>query len=494
MKHIDSILSAKKSQHLLLVAWAISVLIAAPLSGWAQDPTVRDQIFGETDQLLKQATDLGADLYSPKNFGKAMQHYEDAERRFERGGNLNDIRKRLNSAMESLRQAMEGSKLAAVAFTDVMAARNAAIKANAADFDAENWGKGEKIFTEAAGKLEDGKANDANKKGTEAVGYYRAAELAAIKTKFLLPAWDLLEEAKQMDAKNHAPITLEKATNLAQQVESLLNQNRYDTDEALQLAEEGKYEAAHAIYLAQKIMQLKKSKDYESLLLESEIPLRRIGSALEMKLDFTNGVDVPGDRIVRSINTLVDKIRKDQTAIAQKNSEIKALEQQVATMQERLGSASEAEKELQASLEKMREEKEKMDRIGEMFSTEEAIVLRSGSNIIIRLYGVTFPVGRSTIEPQYFELLSRVMRAFDEFPDAQIIIEGHTDSRGSDELNLKLSQDRSQAVAQYFTAIDAGLIGKIQSEGYGESRPIASNDTVEGRTRNRRIDIVINPR
>ncbi|MHC4149068.1 MAG: OmpA family protein, partial [Planctomycetota bacterium] len=125
---------------------------------------------------------------------------------------------------------------------------------------------------------------------------------------------------------------------------------------------------------------------------------------------------------------------------------------------------------------------------------EEAIVLRSGSNIIIRLYGVTFPVGRSTIEPQYFELLSRVMRAFDEFPDAQIIIEGHTDSRGSDELNLKLSQDRSQAVAQYFTAIDAGLIGKIQSEGYGESRPIASNDTVEGRTRNRRIDIVINPR
>ncbi len=463
------------------------------INGLAQGQvSPREQIFGEVDKLKQEAQLLQASLYSPKNYSKAMEKYKETERRFQRGSNLNDIRKRLVEVAEYLNKSIEISKLAMVAFIDINAAKKAAMKADV-DVFSEDWQKGEKLLREAAGKLESGNSTDARKKSGEGELHFRAAELAAIKNKFLLPTWDLLDNAREFKVENHVPKTLERAKSLAARVEVLLNQNRYDTDEALQLAQEAKYEAAHAIYLSQLIRELKKSKDYEAILLESEAPLQKISSELQVNLEFTEGLEYPTSKIITAIKALASKIRKDESTIDQKNQEIKNLEEQVETMKERLGSATEAEKELQSKLARIRDEEEKMSRISKMFATSEANVLRSGSNIIIRLYGLTFPVGNAVIEPQYFQLLSRVKKAFDEFTNAQIIIEGHTDSRGSDELNLKLSQDRAQAVARYFTAIEENLLGKIQSEGYGESRPIASNNSEEGRAINRRIDIVITP-
>lgn len=464
------------------------------ISGLAQDQvSPREQIFGEVDKLIEEAQLLQASLYSPKNFSKAVEKYKEAERRFQRGSNLNDIRKRLVEVADYLNKSIETSKLALVAFIDINAAKKAAMKADADVLLSEDWQKGIKLLKEAAEKLESGNSTDARKKSGLGELHFRTAELTAIKNKFLLPTWDLLNRTRELKVEDHAPKTLEKAKRLAARVEVLLNQNRYDTDEALQLAQEAKYEAVHAIYLSQLIKGLKKSKDYEGVLLESEAPLQKISSELQLNLEFTEGLQVPTNKIITAIKVLASKIRKDESTIDQKNQEIKNLEEQVETMKDRLGSATETEKELQSKLAKIRDEEEKMKRISKMFATSEANVLRSGSNIIIRLYGLTFPVGKAIIEPQYFQLLSRVKKAFDEFTNAQIIIEGHTDSRGSDELNLKLSQDRAQAVARYFTAIEENLLGKIQSEGYGESRPIASNNSEEGRAINRRIDIVITP-
>ena len=72
------------------------------------------------------------------------------------------------------------------------------------------------------------------------------------------------------------------------------------------------------------------------------------------------------------------------------------------------------------------------------------------------------------------------------------MIEGHTDSQGSDEVNQKLSGNRATAVAEYLMA-NMGVQTPINSQGFGESRPVASNDTPEGRAKNRRIDVVITP-
>ena len=124
---------------------------------------------------------------------------------------------------------------------------------------------------------------------------------------------------------------------------------------------------------------------------------------------------------------------------------------------------------------------------------ESLIEQWDGENVIIRLYGLTFPIGKSTIEPQYFSLLTKVQNAFSEFPDCKVIIEGHTDSQGSDIANQRLASERAEAVKQYILANTNIPSARIQAIGYGESRPIASNETQEGRAKNRRIDVVIQP-
>jgi OmpA-OmpF porin, OOP family len=87
--------------------------------------------------------------------------------------------------------------------------------------------------------------------------------------------------------------------------------------------------------------------------------------------------------------------------------------------------------------------------------------------------------------------MGKVREALKLFPDAPIVVEGHTDANGSDSNNLILSQDRADAVKQYLVANAGVNPEKISSIGYGEARPVSTNETAEGRTRNRRIDLVL---
>lgn len=78
----------------------------------------------------------------------------------------------------------------------------------------------------------------------------------------------------------------------------------------------------------------------------------------------------------------------------------------------------------------------------------------------------------------------------EEHPGLQLRVEGHTDSRGAEVYNQRLSEDRAKAVKQYL--VKAGINGtRITAIGYGESRPIASNDTSDGQNRNRRVELKI---
>ncbi|MDB4308266.1 OmpA family protein, partial [Gammaproteobacteria bacterium] len=112
-------------------------------------------------------------------------------------------------------------------------------------------------------------------------------------------------------------------------------------------------------------------------------------------------------------------------------------------------------------------------------------------DMIMRLIGLSFPVGSATIQTEYFGILRQVQEAISIFPNSPIVIEGHTDAQGADNLNMQLSQERADAVRQYLIA-NLGLDPKrVQAIGYGKNRPIASNETTEGRAQNRRIDVVI---
>lgn len=104
---------------------------------------------------------------------------------------------------------------------------------------------------------------------------------------------------------------------------------------------------------------------------------------------------------------------------------------------------------------------------------------------------VNFDFDRSEVKPQYFDEIEEVADFMAQFPDIDIDLEGHTDSRGTEAYNLALSDRRVAAVRQVMIDrfnVDAN---RVSSTGFGESQPIASNDTDAGRAENRRVMTII---
>lgn len=102
---------------------------------------------------------------------------------------------------------------------------------------------------------------------------------------------------------------------------------------------------------------------------------------------------------------------------------------------------------------------------------------------------ILFDVGKATIKPESFNTINRIASFMKEHPDITFRIEGHTDSDGSEESNQKLSEDRSKAIR--LALIKFGIReNRLQAKGWGESRPIATNLTAEGRALNRRVEFV----
>lgn len=110
--------------------------------------------------------------------------------------------------------------------------------------------------------------------------------------------------------------------------------------------------------------------------------------------------------------------------------------------------------------------------------------------IIVNLPDILFDVDKATLKPQAREVLSKVCGIMQVVGDYDLSIEGHTDITGSDEHNQKLSEQRAKSVNDYLT--NCGLkSSSIASKGFGKTQPIATNDTAEGRQKNRRVEIVI---
>lgn len=105
---------------------------------------------------------------------------------------------------------------------------------------------------------------------------------------------------------------------------------------------------------------------------------------------------------------------------------------------------------------------------------------------------VLFSTNSAVLNPGGYSEIDRVAGVLTRYPETRISVEGHTDSQGSDAHNQKLSEDRALAVKN--ALVNRGVDpARIQVVGYGESRPIAGNETEAGRQLNRRVDIVIVP-
>lgn len=101
---------------------------------------------------------------------------------------------------------------------------------------------------------------------------------------------------------------------------------------------------------------------------------------------------------------------------------------------------------------------------------------------------ITFATDSSDVKSEFMDTLRSVAKVVQEYENTLVTIEGHTDSTGSDSYNQLLSERRAASVAEVLLS-EGVAFERIAAEGYGESRPVASNDTAEGRAQNRRVEI-----
>ncbi len=231
----------------------------------------------------------------------------------------------------------------------------------------------------------------------------------------------------------------------------------------------------------------------EELILQWEEPLTEIAGVADIVPAMSEGYD----QVQAELITYIENLRNEKQSLEQEVDanilRLADMEEEIRALDERLGGATAERTALVQRLEAQALVKAQFEQVEKMFDRNEARVFREGDNVILRLVGLSFASGNSEIKQEDFDLLAKVEKAIDVFPRSELIIEGHTDSYGGDTSNQRLSQERAESVQQYM--INAMRIPsyRLIATGFGETNPVANNETESGRSRNRRIDIVIKP-
>ncbi len=231
----------------------------------------------------------------------------------------------------------------------------------------------------------------------------------------------------------------------------------------------------------------------EDIILTYEQPITEIAAAADRVAQLDAGTDPVTQELVAYIEDIRQRELQLQVDLEESRRRIVGLEEEIRELDEQLGGVSQERVALVQRLEAEERIREQFIRVETMFTRDEARVSREGNSIIMRLVGLTFEVGEADVDSAYAALLQKVRDAVEIFPRSQVVVEGHTDSYGVDESNLTLSRSRAEAVGEYLST-ELGIASfRVSAVGYGETRPIANNETQQGRARNRRIDIRIEP-
>jgi outer membrane protein OmpA-like peptidoglycan-associated protein len=469
----------------------IALLLATVVHGQA-GPDTRQSLFADLEAAIDAARTDKVDLLAPKGFASALADLEKASQDFERGRSLDRIRDRIADANEELARARKAADIGRVTLESALRTREDALAVDAARNAAEAWQKAEQRFYEAATDVESGDVRAAQRHGAEAEVLYRAAELAAVKGSILDEARTLIARAEDEKVDRWAPRTFEAARRFLAQAEREIEQNRYDTDLPRSLAQQARYEARHALYLAELIRTTEDAKyGLEELILKWEAPLREMASELGVEPQFDSGFESALAALLADIQKRASDARRLDQELGDRETQVVSLTREVERLESQLGGVSQERIELQRRVDAQAGLRATVAKVESMFTPDEARVLREGDDVVLRLMGLNFPVGQATIDRSSSELLGRVQQVIGMFGNPAIVVEGHTDSYGSDSANFILSQDRADAVRQFLIGNMGIDPERLSSIGYGETRPVATNETAEGRARNRRIDLVL---
>ena len=479
----------------LNIPW-ISLLLVLFLSACVSHPPTLSPVVENKDpveQLLSLNSDLDTarqenlNVLSPRSFAKAERLYQEAQDMLERETDLSEILLKITAGRVELQRCAQTAQIARTVLADVIKVRELALASGAADLGTE-FTATEDRFLRLTRAIEDNDLDSAQKDKAKVFDAFDQLELRAIKERNLGEAHRLLDQAIANRAARQAPLSLAEAQQKLEEADAFVTDRRYQRDKIRQ-------KAAEALFYTRRL---------EYIMLQSQrqetLPAEQDALYVEGLLHQTAeqlGLPDQRDRVFEGqLEGILTSIASSQQQRQDQHDEIGALEATIDQLRVQIASLEGSTREERTARQQLAEERrfqKLFSQVQGVFGPGEAEVYKQGDRLIIRLKTISFSVGQAVIEADNYPLLTKVQRAIALFGEPQAVIEGHTDSTGSAAANLMLSQKRADAVRAYLVANDTLPKEKIEAEGYGSERPLASDQTAAGRAINRRIDIVLIP-
>lgn len=307
-----------------------------------------------------------------------------------------------------------------------------------------------------------------------------------------------LKSAANKNAKSYTPVIYGDAK------KAYASLKRYADGIATRIPEHpatGLMLAKRAADVALKVKEWRKqSGSHEDLLMRATRQRQDLAMALGMTvtspIDDFNMAELL-EQVSNLQTKLTDQKKSCETRISKLTSDTErkqaqALDQLMAGQQssciEQLSTLKDA---FRAKLERVTYEDKRKKSVQQLFEKGEVeIQSNMDGSLLLRLTKLKFAPAKTALSPQQFEFLARVKEALMLYDDRMVSINGHTDNKGDIKENQTLSLTRAEAVMDFLIA--AGVSSeRLRAFGYGEVRPIASNEFAQGRDMNRRIDLVI---
>jgi len=471
--------------------------------------------------LMDSARVLGATTFAPNTMTRAEVEFSRAQKASENGAKQKTIDEAVAKASEFAENAIKATEVAQLSLNEYLGPRNKALEAKAVSLVPPLYFQAEEQFIKATSKVESGDVKGGLKEAVKASPLYDLAELEAIRKNILGTADVLIAKAKEDGADKFALSTFDKAKTARAKADAIITKDRYNSTDAMAEAKRSEYEAAHASNIALSVRSLNRNDQaWEKLMLVYEIQMNRVGEAIGAQhLPFDNGPLAAADTLINYIKGMQKQneymttkfasilSQSGETAemnspqmLADKasekvenlNAENKQNSSELENKQAKLTNLEHQNQTVTAELSQRRQKEETLAKAKSLFNPSDGQVMLNASNdVVLRLSGLSFDVGKAYIKDTHIPLLEKVRQAVSMFPNSKIVVEGHTDATGNAATNMLLSQKRAFAIMQYLRQVASISADRIQSIGYGSDKPVASNQTTDGRAQNRRIEVVI---
>jgi len=465
-----------------LGACAVSKLQVAPIT-MSEDPI--EQV-NRLDQDIANARMNQLNVLSPSWFGKAEASLFEAKKGLKSRDRPSEFLQKVNYGRAQLQRAEDTGKRVRAALSDVIKARERAQAAGASNFK-EDYAEADEQFLELTKAIEKNNLPWALKNRGKVIRAFDMLELRAIKG-ILVEVSKLINEAKERGAKKIAPKMFTVAQDKLSDVDAFISEQRYEKEKIDEHASE-------ALFQARRLHQVMRQSEKIETMQPEDITLW-FEAMLHKMTKRLSATDIRDENFETQVENILDSVITLQDDYQYMVSKEKVLQAEIQDMELRISSLERTIRKEQASKDSLAAERlfnEFYSTVRNYFKPTEAEVYKQGNQLVIRLKAMQFPVGKEVIMPSNYTLLSKIQRAIRTFGQPNVVIEGHTDSIGSDELNERLSERRADAVREYLVANGTIPYGRISAIGYGSQQPLASNKTAEGRAINRRIDVLIMP-